>query len=278
MVRIAHIVNVTNPPPESDLVAAQPVTIASMRAARTFAQGKVDVEFYSVHSHTEKVDMPDGFLPLRPLERDINDIGSFRAKRPLPLLRDILDRLYEESDADYFVYTNVDIALMPHFYTTINYHINKGYDALVINRRNIPTEPNLSTDLPIMYTSLGTTHPGYDCFVFRRNLYPHFVLGDVCLGIGHVDLPLICSMIAACKSFLLLKQEHLTFHLGVPRIWKWRIFRDYSTHNDREASRALITLAARVPLPLRPWYRLLLKIHLLKNSLFVKEFLRIYSK
>lgn len=278
MIRIAHIVKLMDAAPGSEWAVAQPVTVASMLTARAFARENVAVDLYAVKSATDRIPMPDGFRGARPLWRDANDVGEARASRPLPLLSDVLDRLYEQSDADYFAYTNVDIALMPHFYDAMRYHIARGHDAIVVNRRCIPLSPDAPEDLPAMYSCIGKTHPGFDCFIFRRECYPRFVLGDVCLGSGHVDLPLICSMISTCSSFLLLSDEHLTFHLGDLRFWRSRALRDERRHNNREAAKALRALAARSSRRLRWLHRILLSMYLLHNTLFVREFRRIFSR
>ncbi len=65
------------------------------------------------------------------------DCGRFAVPRKLPLIKDILGRLYDASDAEYFIYTNVNIGLMPNFYVAVNAIIESGYDAFVINRRTI---------------------------------------------------------------------------------------------------------------------------------------------
>ena len=278
MPRIAHAVKIVAAPPGSEWAIAQPVTFASMRAARDFAGSAAQVEFHAAFAPREEPYLPEGFRKLRPLERDVTALKPFKVPRPLPILKDVLDRLHEGTDAEYLIYTNVDIALMPPFYAEVARLIAEGHDAIVINRRTIPALPNRVEDLPAMYATIGKPHPGYDCFVFRRDLYPHFILGDVCLGTGHVDLPLICSMIAFAKKFALLEHEHLTFHLGDPRTWRRPELRDYQVHNDKEAAKAVLTLAKTAPRAILPQYRLLASIPLLKNAWFVEEFRRMFSR
>jgi hypothetical protein len=60
--------------------------------------------------------------------------------------------------------------------------IGEGYDAFVINRRDIPGIYSSVTDIPLMYAEIGTPHKGYDCFVFKRELHPKFKLGAVHVG------------------------------------------------------------------------------------------------
>jgi len=43
-------------------------------------------------------------------------VGTFRARRKLALIKDIMDILYESGGADYMIYTNADIPLQPYFY------------------------------------------------------------------------------------------------------------------------------------------------------------------
>ena len=77
------------------------------------------------------------------LDRSILDIDSFNVQKKLPLLYDILDRACKATDAEYIVYTNMDIILMPQFYLAVDSYIRNGFDAMVINRRDIePTSDN----------------------------------------------------------------------------------------------------------------------------------------
>ena len=114
------------------------------------------------------------------------------------MIRDILDRLYAASDADYFIYTNVDIALMPHFYTAVTQLIETGVDAMVINRRTIAKSPSDPAHLPLMWAQVGEKHPGYDCFVFRRDAYPNFDLGTACIGANWIGRVLAGQRPRAC--------------------------------------------------------------------------------
>lgn len=277
MLSIDHIIVPARCTKASDLYVAQPITFETMRRAQKTAAETVSVRLLATCMRGEEDLLPEGFTAMPSLSRSVLDIGTFRVQRKLPLLKDILDTLYTHSTAEYLIYTNVDIALMPDFYTEVHRLIEEGNDAFVINRRTISDRHTSVDDIPLMVAETGVPHPGYDCFVFRRDLYPRFIIGDVCLGSGHVDTPLICSMIASARSFLLLDDEHLTFHLGDKRSWwNWK-YRDYIRHNDREASRALLALARREGWNayMSPIMRLLVSIGLLKNSLIVREWCRL---
>lgn len=278
MISIAHALKVVRPTPGSEWEAIQRVTFESIRRAHAHAPQDVSIDLCVMAGPGETVTTPEGFRALTPLERFVTRVAPFRIQRPLPLLRDVLDRLYRETDADYLLYTNADIALMPEFYAAVASYIRAGHDAVVINRRTIPKHLCSTERLAEAYSAQGTSHPGYDCFLFRRDLYERFVLGDVCLGVGHVDLPLICSMIAMSENFLLVTDRKLTFHFGDDRVWTRFGYREYRVHNDREAAAAVLAIADTSPRPMRWWQRLLLRIPLLKNALVVREFRRMYAR
>src|SRR5262245_53374150 len=110
--RYAHIVNPVIVGQDRDLFVAQPITFHTMSIAQRFANdsGKLEVTLYSAHFPEDVALVPSGFVHTRPLERSVTDVGEFRVPRKLPLLHDILGRLYESAiDADYLIYTNVDI-------------------------------------------------------------------------------------------------------------------------------------------------------------------------
>lgn len=276
--KIAHIVKPMIAAPGSEHAIAQPITFASMRAAAEQAKRNgIDVEFWAAALPEDEPAVPVDFRRTPALTRTVNDLRSFHIRRPLPLFRDVLDGIHQSTNAEYIIYTNVDIGLQPHFYTAVRDLIAEGHDAFVINRRTIPDRYRSPADLPAMYAEEGAPHPGYDCFVFRRELYPRFVIGDVCLGNGHVDTPLLCSMIATARNFIEIKDAHLTFHQGDSLgWWRWK-YRDYILFNDRQAAKALLQLARREGFlkKIRPHMRLLLTIPLLKNSMIVSEWKRI---
>jgi hypothetical protein len=151
-------------------------------------------------------------------------------KRKLPLISDILETLYESCRADYLVYTNVDIALMPYFYSTVVCLLQKGYDAFAINRRTIAE----AGQLPLMFAALGESHKGYDCFVFRRDMYPRFRLGSICVGAAWVGRALLANLVAWSTRFAEFRDFHVTFHIGDAQTWRDSRFSDYQEHNRQE--------------------------------------------
>ncbi|MBN1561072.1 hypothetical protein JW998_12535 [candidate division KSB1 bacterium] len=233
MRRIAHIINPVIVPPSSDLYIAQPITFASMKAAREKAAG-VDIQLLTAQFKEDIPLIPPFFTRTPDLERSILDFGSFKKAKKLPLIKDILDRLYENSDADFLIYTNVDIALQPHFYIEVNHLLDHGFDALVINRRTISAAYSSAQELPKMYQDLGKKHPGYDCFIFKKDLYPRFKLARVVIGTNRIGLTLITNLISYAHKIKIFENLHLTFHIGEERSWREGIFNDYVQFNLAE--------------------------------------------
>jgi hypothetical protein len=212
--RLAHIVQAVLVSPKSDLHVAQPVTFESMRAARTFATGIVEVELFAANFPEAQPVVPEDFTRTETLDRSVLDFGKFRKPIKMPLVRDILDRLYEASQADYFIYSNIDIAVMLNFYVSVAALLNSGRDALIINGRAISTEFNKPDELPMMYSQLGKEHPGRDCFVWRRHVYKNYRLENACTGVGGVGEIMLLNQLCHAGSFNELTDYHLTFHLG----------------------------------------------------------------
>jgi len=238
MRQMAHIINPVMVGPASDLFFAQPVTFETMRVAREFARRQVEVELFTAQYPEDRALVPEGFAATPDLERSVLDLRDFQHRRKLPLLADILNRLAAASDAEYFIYTNVDIALLPHFYTAVNALIEQGHDAFVINRRTISAPYHNLAEIPLMYAEAGQKHEGHDCFVFRRAVYSQYRLGAVCVGMPWVGRALIWNLVAQAQRFQEFKKSHLTFHLGNELGWQNEKYSDYCAHNKAEAAKA----------------------------------------
>lgn len=235
----AHIVNPVVVPPSSDLYVAQPVTFETMRIAKDFARGKVEVQLLTTQFPEDRSLVPDDFTATPDLTRSVLDLGSFVQQRKLPLLRDIVERLYNASaGAEYLVFTNNDIGLMPYFYTAVNALIDSGHDALVINRRVVLSDYRTLAEIPLMYAEADKKHPGHDCFVFRRDVFPKYKLGDICVGMPYIGRVMVWNLFCFGKSYKEFKHAHLTFHIGDPPM-KFQAGgqEDYLMHNKSAAGR-----------------------------------------
>lgn len=120
-----------------------------------------------------------------------------------------------EVDSEYCIYTNMDIVLMPYFYDSVLDLIKQGHDAIVINRRRLSGGYNSIEELPQMYADMGRSHPGFDCFVFRKELLAQFILEDICIGIPFVEVALIHNIFSFAQAPLFVPDKHLTFHIGM---------------------------------------------------------------
>jgi hypothetical protein len=246
VVKFAHIVNplvVTNP--QSDLQYAQPVTIRSMQLAREHAERdpEIQVAQYAAFYEEDRPAAPRDFIATPPLGRSVLDCIDPRMRaggRKLPLLRDILDRLHAAApDADYLIYTNIDIGLWPDFYVEVARRIQEGFDAFVVGRRTLGTEFTSPDDLDHILAQEGTPHFGLSCFVFPRDHYPNYDLEDTCIGLQQIGVTLAVNMIQHARRFETFSHGRLTFHLGDDRVWERTLLDPCHLHNERILDRVI---------------------------------------
>lgn len=265
--KFAHIINPVKVTPASDLYLAQPVTFESIRIAREFAAGTADVELYTICYPEDREIIPAYFKQLPNLTRSVLDIGSFSTARKYPLLADVLNAAYQASNAGYLIFTNMDISVMPQFYATAAGIINKeGCDALLINRRGLTTKYSSVDELPLMYAEFGKPHPGFDCFIFKRELLNQLILENICVGVSFSEVALVHNLIAFAEKLKLVDDLHLTFHLGsevMPPLNP-----EYYTHNRSEYEQKIYPkIKSRLDIRKFPYASLPLHKRLLKWAL-----------
>lgn len=203
--------------------------------ARQF-QPELDVRFVKV---TDAHDVSSALIEFDDhyrIGRTITDLADFKIPRPLPIMMDVLTAAPVEPD-DIFVFTNVDIALVPGFYGFIEAVFTRGADCAIINRRTIPGIYEDERDIPLMACETGAPHPGFDCFAFRGRLRDTLLPYDSCVGIGLVMLPLVHQLLALADRPVVLLDAHATYHLGDDSLWLHDDFADYMAHNRREVER-----------------------------------------
>ncbi|MEM9023032.1 MAG: hypothetical protein AAGB22_04785 [Bacteroidota bacterium] len=244
MITIAHSVNPFQAAPDSDLAVAQPITFASMRQAWDAATG-CSVDLLAVCHEQDHAQVPEGFGATPPLNRSVLDLQPFQTPLALPLIGDIFDRTHQASTADYLIYTNVDIGLQPHFYTRVAALIREGHDALIINRRRLPAHYQGVEELPQILQEAGKSHPGFDCFVFHRDLLPRFALAQVCIGVPFIGITLAQNLFALASNCRVITDEHLTFHLGM-ELYRRRAPREYVRYNRQQFWRAMQQLGPQL--------------------------------
>jgi hypothetical protein len=233
MPSFAHIVNLFRPEQISDLKLAQEVTIASMIRARNESKKPNSIQLISAQTAKDLTVVPNQFLASKSLTRDVTHQHNFDKQLRLPILKDILDRVYNESNADYLIFTNVDIGVQPNFYDEVFKIIEAGHDAFIINRRRIPARFSSVDQLDEMYAEKGKKHPGFDCFVFHRDLYPKFSLAAVCIGVPFIGITLAQNLFCFAKNPKVFTDEHLTFHIGL-ELFKARAPKEYYQYNKQQ--------------------------------------------
>ena len=237
--RIVHCLNPFRAKPGSEHDKAQRVTFASMTHARSVARQlrpELEIRFVKVTDAHEISSALIAFDDHRRLERTIMDLANFNIPRPLPIMMDILTATPIQPD-DIFVFTNVDIAVVPGFYGFLEEIFARGADCAIINRRTISGIYKDERDLPLMACETGSAHPGFDCFAFRGRLREALLPFNSCIGIGGVMLPLVHQLLARAERPVVLLDAHATYHLGDDRQWLSEAFADYAVHNWREVDR-----------------------------------------
>lgn len=252
-----------------------------MLNAKKHIDGTVKVDLLTTQYEEDIEIIPQYFTILSNLERSVLNINPKLNNRKLPLIKDILLKAYENSDAEYFIYTNVDIGLMPFFYEVVDKKIKEGYDALVINRRRLLSHYKKIEELPLMYADIGASHPGFDCFVFKRELLDKFVLGNICVGISFIGVSLAHNIFTWAENPLYVPDAHLTFHIGtdvlVPRN------NEFYKHNRKAFFETVYPALKpyfkleKFPYAALPLYKRALK-WVLNPSLFTTTFLELEGK
>ncbi len=218
---IGHIVNPVIVDPSSDLFVAQPITFETMRRARASSSSEVAVSLYSAQFREDRAIVPADFEPTTDLDRSIRDVVPDMTTRKLPLIGDILLRLHDASDADYFIYTNVDIGLNLEFYARVSETIRAGIDCFAIRRRNISSDFTSIDQIPEMYGAPGTEQRAPDCFVFPRELCTVFQLDEIAIGEPGIARSLLCNLIRyGRRPADDLCNGELTFHIGNDGAWR----------------------------------------------------------
>jgi hypothetical protein len=255
--RFVHLVNPFASPagPSSDRVQA--VSYESMRRARDFCP-EIPVNLAAAVAPEDRDCVPEAFELAGVLNRNVTDVATFAHPAPLPLVFDVLeagcaharalaDEKGEDAEAVYVVFTNVDIALLPHFYAAVGDIVSRGYETLTIFRRTIPPIDPDPANLATMYAEYGVTHDGFDCFVIPLSQFDRYVRSDACIGRGFVMRSLLYNMVANASKMAILRKAHLTFHLGDDKDWKVPEFEDSNRFNVEQAKHVLVSLAERDP-------------------------------
>ena len=263
---VAHIINPFKANKSSDLFIAQPLTFQSILLAKEKANSFINVELLSAQFEEDKDFVPPQFRQTINLNQSVLDKHKFNIPIKYPLLIDILERLYNESNAEYLIYTNVDIGLYPDFYLKVNDFINEGYDAFIINRRRLSSKYNEPSLLNELFKDSGKSHPGFDCFVFHRSLFPKLKLQGICIGVPFIEISFSQNLLALSKKFRLFDNEFITFHIGM-EIYKKRAPKEYFNYNKNQFWKLVPELQSKMELKKFPYSNYLWPARLLKWAL-----------
>ena len=224
--KIAHVINIfkCDPKHKSYLYHALPITVTSMEESKKHAFKKgIKVELYAAIFKEDEKYVPKSFNKLNFLKQSTNNL--INTKKKLPLIKEIINNLYSESNADYLIYTNADIGLQKNFYEEVYRLINENkLESLIINRRdNIPKfyKGNRLTyqNLDLIYDMKGEIHLGWDCFIFHRNLFKKLYLDNLFIAYPPWGFILKLQLELISKKFFEFKNLFLTFHIGRDESW-----------------------------------------------------------
>lgn len=213
--RILHIINPVKVSVQSDLFFAQPITFESLINAKKYSKFSESITLATTQFEEDKPIIPEGFLQLSNLQRSILDLNPQLKGKKLPLVIDILNKTKEFEACDFIVYSNMDIGVLPQFYDVLYRYISQGHDAVLINRRRVSSKFKNLDDLPLIYSELGDSHPGFDCFLFKKELLEQFILEEICIGIPFLEVSFLHNLFSFAANPIFVPDIHLTFHLGM---------------------------------------------------------------
>ena len=225
-----HIINPFNG--NAEHLSVQSITFASIKNAVNYAS-KISVKICAICTKEDEKFGKEFVSSTVILDKTISDYNPTLKGRELPTINDILMKGVEGANADYVIYSNIDIGLQENFYVVIDQMVNEGYDSFAINRRRVSDKYKSPNQLYEIYSDVGELHTGYDCFVMKKSLVKDFVLGNCCVGIPFVDSVLLFNMIAFSEKFKLFTEKHLTFHIGYDLVKEWG-GKKFIQHNKKE--------------------------------------------
>jgi len=232
------LVHIINPfySKKSDIMMEQQTVMQTMR----YAANRVNDNVHQVAVVLEReIDLiKKDELPIIPetfevvsIQSDINgnlDLGLGNQVRPLPLIRNIIQKVYDitnDNKADFFVYTNADIHLTSDFYEHVFKLIRSGNGHFCLNRSTVAIckdirvyHMNLERDYGKIkkVVEMGESHPGYDCFVFFRSKFLKIaeILSDAFLGYTPIGTVFHHALKQTHWSFRVFDKENITYHIG----------------------------------------------------------------
>jgi hypothetical protein len=186
------------------------LTLLSIDRASAFVEG--EIQKVAVVHEDDEVELSQSYVKALLPNRSFRDKGFPQGKR-YPFIKDMFDAAIHSSNAEYFIYTNMDIILQPSFYRFVIETIDAGHDAFIINRRRI-SKHHLDDDLDTIIKIKGKPHPGFDCFVFHRDLYHKMHFGEI-VHATFIGVTIAHNIFCYAKRPVLFDDQHLTTHIGM---------------------------------------------------------------
>lgn len=232
--RLAHVINLYNCKQGSEAELVQRITIKTMKVAKAASIPAVTIDLCAALYEEDLNCLPTGFVATPLLERSIQDFVKSSDKRRLPIMHEILQKVTDLIDADYYIYTNADIHVYRDFYNFVTQCVAGGIDGMAINRVNLPSSingKNLLADFSIeqlLDEKKIFPHPGVDCIVFARTTFQNWQASHICIGYPPVGAYLLDEVEKNCKNFKWLKYVKKTFHIGIEReeLAEWKKWKD----------------------------------------------------
>ena len=238
--RLAHIVSPVDRPTSEELGFAQSISFEAQQEALKLAPSHIELTYIALHYRREAIELPSFYHHRFFLSRSINDICPSSRPKYLPLIAEIM-ALAAQVDADYYIYSNIDIILQPYFYAFLSNYLSlkqtydgsdNKYEALIVNRRRIPYLRMSYRKLSAYSTRWGATHPGFDCFLLSKRLLHRLFLGSICVGVPFIGVAMAYNVFAYAQRWKLFEYENLSFHLGM-EVYKPQMT-SYYWHNRRQ--------------------------------------------
>lgn len=245
--KISHIINPVKVSESSDLFHAQPMTFQSMIESKKYALERIhgmhviknpydSIELLAAYFEEDEELITDHFIKTTPLKSSLLDVITPRKPRKLPFIKDILDKAAERcTNEDYIIYSNVDIALTKEFYTKVIQYIELGHDAIIVNRITMPSYDSQSLQWFLDNIHVGRKHPGYDCFILRKDVYQKFILGKIVVGVNWIGEVLLRNVLRYSHNPIILTSPYMTFHMGDDLAWTNPDYEDQKIFNQTQA-------------------------------------------
>jgi hypothetical protein len=235
-----EFVHVVNPFDAPSRIEEQQLAFASIKRARAVAlssEYQINKISLIAAAFPEDRDFAERhFDHVVALHKSSLDMRPFGVPRKLPLLFDVVMAAGTNAGiSSYVLWTNADICLAAGFYDAIATLLALGFDAITVNRRDIPPIGGDKELLPLLEALVGVKHPGFDCFIFPLRWIDDFIKTEALIGMPGVARSLLYNLVAQAETMLLLNAVHLTFHVGSDASWNAPQFADYKKFNFAQA-------------------------------------------